>query len=154
MRPRWSLSSLPRVIKIVGMRTFNIPFWFTDLYKQDGASINQFYHMCLCYHILKGILAPPVGLEPTTYWLTANRSTDWAKGEYIRAVYLQDNAQVLNTQKGNENEVFQENLVAGGGFEPPTSWLWAKRAARLLYPAIVIKGTQLRDAFLFATITP
>ena len=22
------------------------------------------------------------------------------------------------------------HLVAGGGFEPPTSWLWAKRADR------------------------
>ena len=28
------------------------------------------------------------------------------------------------------------NSIAGGGFEPPTSGLWARRATRLLYPAI------------------
>ncbi len=27
------------------------------------------------------------------------------------------------------------NSIAGGGFEPPTSGLWARRATRLLYPA-------------------
>src|SRR3990172_5749465 len=27
------------------------------------------------------------------------------------------------------------NAIAGGGFEPPTSGLWARRATRLLYPA-------------------
>ena len=32
--------------------------------------------------ILRLILAPPVGLEPTTSWLTVMRSTDWAKEEY------------------------------------------------------------------------
>ncbi len=29
-------------------------------------------------------------------------------------------------------------LIAGGGFEPPTSGLWARRATRLLYPAVNI----------------
>ena len=28
-------------------------------------------------------LAPPVGLEPTTPWLTVTYSTDWAKEEYL-----------------------------------------------------------------------
>ena len=28
------------------------------------------------------VLAPPVGLEPTTPWLTVRCSTDWAKEEY------------------------------------------------------------------------
>lgn len=41
---------------------------------------------------------------------------------------------------------FSRNLVAEEGFEPTTSWLWAKRAAELLYPASFIKGTQFRDA--------
>lgn len=27
--------------------------------------------------------------------------------------------------------------VAGEGFEPSTSWLWAKRATELLYPALL-----------------
>jgi hypothetical protein len=30
-------------------------------------------------------------------------------------------------------------VIAGGGFEPPTSGLWARRATRLLYPAIIDK---------------
>ena len=31
---------------------------------------------------MNGFLAPPVGLEPTTFRLTAERSTDWANEEY------------------------------------------------------------------------
>ena len=31
-----------------------------------------------------------------------------------------------------------EILVAGVGFEPTTFWLWARRATRLLYPAMVL----------------
>ena len=31
----------------------------------------------------KSLMAPLVGLEPTTYRLTAERSTNWAKEEYI-----------------------------------------------------------------------
>ena len=36
------------------------------------------------------ILAPLVGLEPTTYRLTAERSTNWAKEEYknLATTYL------------------------------------------------------------------
>ena len=30
----------------------------------------------------------------------------------------------------------RDHLVAGGGFEPPTFGLWARRATELLYPAI------------------
>ena len=33
-------------------------------------------------------LAPPVGLEPTTPWLTVMCSTDWAKEEYKRSEYF------------------------------------------------------------------
>ena len=33
------------------------------------------------YHLLS--LAPTVGLEPTTSWLTVKRSTDWAMREYL-----------------------------------------------------------------------
>ena len=29
-------------------------------------------------------MALPVGLEPTTSWLTVKRSTDWAIGEYLQ----------------------------------------------------------------------
>ena len=37
----------------------------------------------LSYRHRKIRLAPPVGLEPTTFRLTAERSTSWAKEEYI-----------------------------------------------------------------------
>ena len=42
-------------------------------------------------------------------------------------------------------------FVAGDGFEPPTFWLWARRAARLLYPAIItkIKTPKCQFDFLF-----
>ena len=33
---------------------------------------------------MNGFLAPPVGLEPTTFRLTAERSTNWAKEEYTK----------------------------------------------------------------------
>ena len=32
------------------------------------------------------VLAPPVGLEPTTPWLTVRCSTDWAKEEYRSSI--------------------------------------------------------------------
>ena len=35
-----------------------------------------------------------------------------------------------------------DHLVAGEGFEPTTSGLWARRATRLLYPAIFIKMAE------------
>ena len=44
------------------------------------------------YHFL---LAPLVGLEPTTYRLTAERSTNWAKEEYIKS------SESLSSQQGN-----------------------------------------------------
>ena len=34
------------------------------------------------------MMAPPVGLEPTTCGLTVRRSTDWAKGECLCSRYL------------------------------------------------------------------
>ncbi len=37
--------------------------------------------------------------------------------------------------------------IAGGGFEPPTSGLWARRATRLLYPAVIQKIIPLNHLF-------
>ncbi len=49
------------------------------------------------------ILAPLVGLEPTTYRLTAERSTDWAKEEYKKSgnflFFQQGNPQVSSALK-------------------------------------------------------
>ena len=48
-------------------------------------------------------MAPLVGLEPTTYRLTAERSTNWAKEEYINPgnflSYQQGNPQVFSALK-------------------------------------------------------
>ena len=33
-------------------------------------------------------LAAPVGLEPTTSWLTVKRSTDWATGQYLISFFI------------------------------------------------------------------
>ena len=48
-------------------------------------------------------MAPLVGLEPTTYRLTAERSTNWAKEEYKSGNNLssqQGNSQVFSASKG------------------------------------------------------
>ena len=50
----------------------------------------------------KYFLAPRVGLEPTTYRLTAERSTNWANEEYIKSSnnlsFQQGNPQVFSAQ--------------------------------------------------------
>ena len=54
-------------------------------------------------------LAPPVGLEPTTPWLTVMCSTDWAKEEYERSEYFSflrsryDSACRINTTWAKED---------------------------------------------------
>ena len=48
-----------------------------------------------CNQLGSRILAPLVGHEPTTYRLTAERSTNWANGEYLNSG---DN---LFSQQGN-----------------------------------------------------
>ena len=51
--------------------------------------------LCLSAQMKKSIafamdfLAPPVGLEPTTPWLTVMCSTDWAKEEYLKVAWIQ-----------------------------------------------------------------
>ena len=52
---------------------------------------------------ITAFLAPLVGLEPTTYRLTAERSTNWAKEEYINPgnflFFQQGNPQVFSALK-------------------------------------------------------
>jgi hypothetical protein len=43
-----------------------------------------------------------------------------------------------NRNRHNRLSLLGLSIIAGGGFEPPTSGLWARRATRLLYPAIVV----------------
>ena len=52
--------------------------------------------------------------------------------EFMRLVSL--HKEVLNKKA----TLFEWQMVAGAGFEPTTSGLWARRATRLLYPAIFI----------------
>ena len=45
-----------------------------------------------------------------------------------------------------DNRYTTEPLVAGAGFEPTTFGLWARRATRLLYPAILLRWRRKRDS--------
>ena len=44
---------------------------------------------------------------------------------------------VSYSTNARKNSRLAINLVAGVGFEPTTFWLWARRATRLLYPAMI-----------------
>ena len=70
-------------------------------------------------------MAPPVGLEPTTPWLTVRCSTDWAKEEY-RKDYWNGNAEWC---RNKHRSVFAKNrekygykcrqrLIFPGRFQP------------------------------------
>ena len=59
------------------------------------------------------LIVPRTGIEPVTRGFSVLCSTNWAIWAYRI-----------------------KNPVAGEGFEPTTSGLWARRASRLLYPAL------------------
>ncbi len=47
----------------------------------------------------------------------------------------------------NKDGIFRsDRLIAGAGFEPATSGLWARRATRLLYPAGIILNSISRGS--------
>ena len=52
---------------------------------------------------------------------------------YIR---VKSAAQKKSRNRRNCLSLLNLSVIAGGGFEPPTSGLWARRATRLLYPAV------------------
>ena len=60
---------------------------------------------------------PRTGIEPVTRGFSVLCSTNWAIWAYSLCI--------------------NKNLVAGIGFEPMTFGLWARRASRLLHPAIL-----------------
>ena len=60
----------------------------------------------------KKIMAVPTGVEPAIFCVTGRR----------------------------DNHYTTEPMVAGDGFEPTTSGLWAQRATELLHPAINLDG--------------
>ena len=82
-------------------------------------------------------LAPPVGLEPTTPWLTVRCSTDWAKEEYICWRYLSSRSvtqQVLSA-KVCLTSVF--GMGTGGPTPQSTPTIYA-----LVYRAFILYHTD------------
>ena len=75
------------------------------------------------------------GFEPRTTWLKVKCSTNWANTPYAQ-----------NRNRTSDTRIFSPLLyqlsylgeIAGAGFEPATFGLWARRASRLLHPAIII----------------
>lgn len=55
---------------------------------------------------------------------------NWAREVYLK--YLGNKKRTYDL-----TQVLYSQAIAGGGFEPPTSGLWARRATRLLYPAVI-----------------
>ena len=82
------------------------------------------------------------GFEPRTTWLKVKCSTDWANIPYLYISYKS----AQNRNRTSDTRIFSPLLyqlsylgiwVAGAGFEPTTFGLWARRASRLLHPAIL-----------------
>ena len=82
------------------------------------------------------------GFEPRTTWLKVKCSTTWATRPYQQLNFYRENAQSRN--RTSDTRIFSPLLyqlsylgeIAGAGFEPTTFGLWARRASRLLHPAI------------------
>ena len=88
------------------------------------------------------------GIEPPTQGFSVPCSTDWAmkpkikwrsrRGSNSRSSAWQ--ADVITTTP-------RDQLVAGEGFEPTTFGLWARRATKLLHPAILIIQVAEKEGF-------
>ena len=77
------------------------------------------------------------GIEPPTQGASILCSTNWATepsygpcGIWTRDLLRDREARLTTTLMDH---------IAGAGFEPTTFGLWARRATRLLHPAIIIK---------------
>ena len=78
-----------------------------------------------------------VGIEPTTPRFSVLCSANWAMKPKRMAVPTGIEPAIPRVTGECDNRYTTEPLVAGEGFEPPTFGLWAQRATRLLYPAIL-----------------
>ena len=85
------------------------------------------------------------GFEPGTTWLKVKCSTDWANTPLVW------NQSAQNRNRTSDTRIFSPLLyqlsylgiwVAGTGFEPMTFGLWARRASRLLHPALLIYNSN------------
>ena len=109
-----------------------------------------------------GYLMRHRGFEPRTTWLKVKCSTNWANTPYKIVIYsCKANAQAFSNQlslnlykvnaqsrnRTSDTRIFSPllyqlsylGIIAGTGFEPVTFGLWARRASRLLHPAIIMK---------------
>ena len=84
------------------------------------------------------------GIEPTTTWLKVKCSTDWATHPQ-KCLRQESNQRHMDFQSialptelpRHDNKIWIKK-IAGAGFEPATSGLWARRASELLYPALMM----------------
>ena len=86
------------------------------------------------------------GLEPRTTWLKVKCSTTWANGpKHKKCLVPESNQRHEDFQSSAlpTELTRQKKRVAGTGFEPVTFGLWARRASRLLHPAILNYKTKL-----------
>ena len=71
--------------------------------------------------------------------LSTAKNSDFSavpKGHNLATVTSNRTAQKSSRDQRKCLSLLGLSVIAGGGFEPPTSGLWARRATRLLYPAI------------------
>ena len=78
-------------------------------------------------------LALPVGLEPTTLWLTATCSTCWAIGEYVCPTWIaQEHLPMSSFLRTRAYKVSRASRVVDlQGLEPWTYRLWAESSDQL-----------------------
>ena len=103
-------------------------FWTID----QGIKKALFYKVFSLFQ-----LVAPAGIEPATRGFSVLCSTDWAMKPNM-AVSTGLGPAIFCVTGRRVNQLHHEtNMVAGAGFEPTTSGLWAQRATWLLYPAIL-----------------
>ena len=112
------------------------PQWQTGLCPNNTKKLLWEYH--------RSFKVKHRGFEPRTTWLKVKCSTNWANAPYYLIITFKVNAQSRN--RTSDTRIFSPLLyqlsylgkIAGTGFEPMTFGLWARRASRLLHPAILI----------------
>ena len=106
-------------------------------YALEGRCSIQLSYEHIYYKIFINKMVRYTGVEPVTTRLKVVCSTIWANNAWSgrrgsNSRHSAWKADALPT------ELLPQFLVAGEGFEPTTFGLWARRATRLLYPAICI----------------
>ena len=93
-------------------------------------------------------MVAPGGIEPPTPGFSVLCSTYWAIEPYKKMAVPKGLEPSIFCVTGRRvNHYTTEPMVAGVGFEPTTFGLWARRASRLLHPAIYkFKWRRRRDS--------